>query len=185
MKRLLFNLACALSLLLGIVSAAAWAASYSEAPAWRLIATAHSGDLTRLNGEPRAALFTTTPNWSTSPNHGFWDAWWRLSRSGKLTLLAQVIDYEGTLRQVESSPPTLTVDLPDSSSSQAAVFARETNAGNSANLLGFSFRSDAQMAGQVSLRAWMVTWPYWFIILLAVPLPVLWLRAARRRSTRP
>src|SRR5918997_4951550 len=142
MKRWLFNLAAALSLLLSLAAAAAWAMSYARPPGWRLIGIAHSADLTRVNRGRRTALFTTAANWSKSPHYGFWDAWWALSQSGRLTLLAQVIDYDGTLRRVYASPPSLIVDLPDQARSQLVLFARSPDSGPSASRLGFSVHSD-------------------------------------------
>src|SRR5687768_14783204 len=121
MKRWLFNLAPALSLLLSIAAAAAWAMSYARTPGWRLVGIAHSADLTRVNRERRTVLFTTAPNWSKAPHYGFWDAWWVLGQSGRLTLLAQVVDYDGTLRRVYASPPSLIVDVPGQARSQAEI----------------------------------------------------------------
>jgi hypothetical protein len=47
--------------------------------------------------------------------------------------------------------------------------------------------SDAQLVegagGPVSARAWMVTVPYWFILILGLPMPMLRLRVTRRRDT--
>jgi hypothetical protein len=180
---ILFNLAAALSLLLLLAAAAAWAMSYALPPGWRLIGTAHSADLTRVNSAPGTVLFTTTANWSNAPHHGFWDAWWALSQSGRLTLLAQVIDYEGTLRRVYASPPSLTVDLPDQARPQAVVFGHTGNSVPGANWLGFALDSDTQLVdgggGPVGARAWMVTLPYWFFVLLGLPVPLLWLRVRR------
>jgi hypothetical protein len=183
-KRRLFNLAAALSLLLSLAAATAWAMSYAR-PAWRLIGTAHSADLTRVNSARGTVLFTTTTNWSKAGQHGFWDAWWGLSRSGRLTLLAQVIDYDGTLRRVYASPPSLIVDPPSQASAQAVVFGRIPDSVAGASWLGFALRSDAQQVdgggGPVVARAWMATLPYWFIVLVTLPLPILWLRVAQRR----
>ncbi len=188
MKRWLFNLGAALSLLLSLAAAAAWAMSYARPPEWRLLGIAHSADLTRVNRERRTVLFTTAPNWSKAPHYGFWDAWWALSQSGRLTLLAQTVDYDGTLRRVYASPPSLIVDLPGQARLQAVVFGRMSDSQPWASRLGFALHSDAQLVddgdevgGPVSARGRMVTLPYWFIVLLGLPMPLLWLRVTRRR----
>ena len=188
MKWWLFKLGSVLSLLLALAAATAWVMSYARPTGWRLIGAAHSADLVRVSPGPRTLVFTTAANWSKSPNHGFWDAWWALSESGRLTLLTQVIDYEGTLRRVYASPPSLIVDLVGEAPLQAVVFARIPNSADWANGLGFGAHSDAQrvngVGGPVEARAWIVTLPYWFIVLLGLPIPLLWRRVTRRRTDR-
>jgi hypothetical protein len=188
MKRWLFNLAAAFSLLLSLAATAAWAMSYAQSSGWRLIGIAHSADLTPVNRGPSTALFTTATNASDAAAHGFWDAVWALSESGRLTLLAQAIDYEGTLRRVHALPPSLIVDLPAQARAQAVVFGRVPDAGPWARRLGFAWHSDAQVVddedgvgGPVSARARIVTLPYWFIVLFGLPLPLLRMQVARRR----
>jgi hypothetical protein len=192
MKRWLFNLAAALSLLLSLATAAAWAMSYARPPGWRLLGIAHSADLTRVNRGPGTALFTTAADWSKAPHYGFWDAWWALSQSGRLTLLAQNVDYDGTLDRVHASPPSLIVDLRGQARSQAVVFDRMPDSGPAPSRWGFALHSDAKLVddgdgvgGPVSARARMVTLPYWFIVLLGLPTPLLWLRVTRRRRDTP
>src|SRR5688500_19645397 len=162
MKRWLFNVATALSLLLSLAAAAAWAMSHTRPPGWHLIGTAHSADMTRVNSARRTVLFTTTATWSKAPHHGFWDAWWALSHSGRLTLLAQVVDYDGTLRRIYASPPSLIVDL-SGEAQPVVVFGRRPDSGPWASRLGFALHSDAppvdEGGGPVSARAWMVTLP--------------------------
>ncbi len=186
MRRRLFTVAAALSLLLSLAAAAAWATSHARPAGWRLLATAHSSDLTRVDRGRRTALFTTTPGWSHTPNHGFWDAWWARSRSGRLSLLAQVVDYEGTLRRVHASPPSLVVEPPGEARAPAVVFARTPDAAPPAHRLGFAWHADARAVdgdgGPVDARAWMVTLPWWLVVLLGLPLPLRWLRVTRRRG---
>jgi hypothetical protein len=136
-------------------------------------------------------LYTTAPNWSKAPNYGFWDAWWALSQSGRLTLLAQNVDYDGTLRRIHASPPSLIVDLPGQARPQAVVFDRMSDSPPWASRLGFALHSDSQLidegddvGGPVSARASMVALPYWFLVLLGLPMPLLWVRVTGRRRYR-
>lgn len=191
-KRRLFELAAAISLLLSIAAAAAWAASYAPSPGWRLLGTAHSADLTPVSRGRGSALFVTTPHWSKAEHHGFWDAWWARSESGRLTLLAQVVDYDGTLHRVQASPPSLVVEVPGERRLRAVVFGRMPVSGPADTRLGFALHSDVQPAdvgdtagAPVSARAWMVTLPYWLIVLFGLPMPLLWMRSARRRMSHP
>jgi hypothetical protein len=192
MKRWLFNLAAALSLLLSLTAAAAWAMSYARPRDWHLLGIAHSADLTRVDLERRTVVVMMPADLSSAPSYGFWDAGWALSRSGRLTLLAQTIDYEGNLRRVYASPPSVIVDLPGPARARAVAFGRVPDSRPWARRLGFAWDADAQQAvdhrggvgGPVNVRARMIMSPYWCIVLLGLPLPLLWLRINRRSRRR-
>ncbi|HEX8410436.1 MAG TPA: hypothetical protein VF883_16340 [Thermoanaerobaculia bacterium] len=192
MKRWLFNLVSAVSLLLSLTAAAAWAMSYARPLDWHLLGIAHSADLTRVNLDRRTVVFMMPVNGANVARYGFWDAAWARSQSGRLTLLAHTIDYDGNLRAVYASPPSLTADLPGPARARAVAFGRMPDARPWARRLGFAWDADAQQAvddrdgpaGPVSVRARMIMLPYWSIVLLGMPLSLLWLRVNRRASRR-
>jgi hypothetical protein len=191
MKQWLFN-AAALSLLLSLAAAAAWAMSYAQPLDWHLLGIAHSADLTRVNLNRRTVVFMRPVNSSNAPRHGYWDAAWVLSQSGRLTLVAQAVDYDGKVRGVYAAPPSLIVDLSGPTRAQVVAFSRVPDSRRWARQLGFAWDADAQLAGKdgnrlrgpVSVRAWMIMSPYWSIVLLGLPLPLLWLRVKRRSRRR-
>lgn len=187
MNRWLFHVVAALSLLLSVAAAAAWALSYSRPRDWHLLGIAHSADLTRINLEGRPVVSMRPANRVDASHHGFWDAGWALSHSGRLTLLAQTVDYDGNLRGVYAAPPSLIVDLSGPARARAVAFCRMPDSSRWASRLGFAWDADAQLAvdegeevgGPVDVRARMITIPYWSIVLLGVPMPLLWLRVNR------
>ena len=192
MKRWLFNLVAAVSLLLSLTAAAGWAMSYARPLDWRLLWIGHSADLTRVNLDGHTAVSMTPVNESHVPRYGYCDALWARSQSGRLSLVAQAADYGGNLRAVYASPPSLIVELSGPARTRVAAFGRLPNSRPWARRLGFAWDADAQQAaddrdgvgGPVSVRARMIMLPYWFIILLGLPLPLLWLRVNRRSRPR-
>lgn len=183
-RRWLFKLVAVLSLLLSLTAAATWVMSYARPRDWHLVAIAHSADLTRADHHRRSVVLMTPVKSSHAARYGFWDAWWVLSRSGTLTLVAQNVDYDGDLRGISASPPSLIVDLSGPARARAVAFGRVPDSLQSARRLGFAWEADAQQAVDdgdgvrrtVSARARMITSPYWFLVLLGLPLPLLWLR---------
>jgi hypothetical protein len=188
MKRWLFNLVGALSLLLLLTAAAAWAMSYARPLDWHPLGIAHSPGLTRVDLDRRTVVLMKPVDGSNVPRYGYWDALWARSRSGRLSLVAQAADYGGNLRAVYASPPSLIVDLSGPARTRAVAFGRAPDSRPWARRLGFAWDADAQQAvddrdgggGPVSVRAWMLMLPYWSIVLLGLPLPLLWLRGDRR-----
>jgi hypothetical protein len=188
MKRWLFNLVGAVSLLLLLTAAAAWAMSYARPLDWHPLGIAHSADLTRVDLKRRTAVLMMPVDGSNVPRYGYWDALWARSRSGRLSLVAQAADYGGSLRAVYAIPPSLIVDLAGPARTRAVAFGRVPNSRPWARRLGFAWDADAQQAvddrdgagGPVSVRARMIMLPYWSIVLLGLPLPLLWLRVIRR-----
>jgi hypothetical protein len=166
-------------------AAAAWAMSYARPLEWHLLGTAHSADLTRVRADSPTAVSMVAVNERNAPRFGFWDGWWVRSRSGRLTLVAHTIDYDGGLRGVDSSPPSLIVDLAGPGRARVVAFARMPDSASLVRRLGFAWDADAHdrdgVGGPVSVRARMLTVPYWFLVLAGLPLSLLWM--TRRRAT--
>src|SRR5918997_293998 len=146
MKRWLFNLVAAVSLLLSLTAAAAWAMSYARPLDWHLLGTAHSADLTRVDLDRRTVVSMMPVDGSNVPRYGYWDALWARSQSGRLSLVAQAADYGGNLRALYASPPSLIVDLSGPARTRAVAFGRMPNSRSWARRLGFAWDADAQQA---------------------------------------
>lgn len=188
MKRWLFDLAAAFSLLLSLAAAASWATSYAPPHEWRLLGVAHSADMKHVQpGRGVAAVAMRRVSGSSAARYGFWDASWLLSRSGRLTVVAHALDYEGPVRAIDAAPPSVIVQPSESERGPLVAFAQLPESHPWARKWGFAWDSDAQEAvdgggATVAIRARMITLPHWLFVVLGVPLPLRWLRLRRRRQ---
>jgi hypothetical protein len=190
MKRWLINLVTAVSLLLSLTAAAGWAMSYARPLDWRLLAMAHSPDLTRVNVEGTTGVVMRSVD-ASDARFGYWDGLWARSRSGRLTLLAHAVDHGGNLREISALPPSLIVVPSDPGRARAVAFGRMPDSRPWARRLGFAWDADAQAvpvrdgAGGPSVKAQMIMLPYWSIILPGLSLSLLWWRNNRRVRRGP
>ena len=191
MKRWLFNVVAAASLLLSLLAAAAWAMSHVRPLDWRLLAVVHSADVVRVELD-RASVVSVEPAGGPElRRHGFLDAVWTRSQSGTLSLVAQAADYEG-LRALSARPWSLTVDLRGSARARAVTYDRVPDSRAWGRRLGFAWAADVQQAtggrdgpgGSASAQSRMISVPYWFVVLLGLPVPLLWARTHRRQRRR-
>lgn len=177
-----------MSLLLSLAALVAWVMSYARPLGWHLLAIAHSADLAPVSSSQHP-LFMKSVNTSSVARYGYCDAFWARSASGRLTLVAHAIDYEGNLGSVYASPPSLIVELSGAASTRAVAFGGTPESRGWGRHLGFAWHGDAQqVVGQrdasgepVSVRARMVTLPYWAIVGVGLSPLLLWLRSERRR----
>ena len=191
MKRWLINLVTAVSLLFSLTAAAAWAMSYARPLDWRLLATSHSPELTRVSREGSTGVLMM-PIDGSDVRFGYWDGLWARSQSGRLTLLAHAVDYGGNLREVSASPPSLTLELSGTERGQAVALGRTPDSRPWARRLGFAWDAEAQevgggdgAGGPASVKAQMIMLPYWSIVLPGLSLSLLWWRSNRRARRAP
>jgi hypothetical protein len=192
MKRRLFKLAAAASLLLSLTAAAAWAMSYALPLEWHLLGTLHSSGLRRIDLGRRAAVSMMPADGAKVPPYGYWDGLWARSRSGRLSVVAQAADFGGNVRALYASPQSLMVDMSGPARTRVVASTRLPNSRSWARRLGFAWAADAQQSaedgdgagGVDSVEARIIMLPWWFIVLLGLPLPLLWLRADRRSRSR-
>ena len=188
-KRWLLNVIAATSLLLSLAAAVGWAMSHVQPLEWRLIWVVHSAGLARIGLDRANVIFMVSADGPGLPRHAYLDAMWVQSRSGTLSLVAQAADFTREASTVSASPWSLAVDLRDATRAQAVTSDRISHTGGWPRRLGFAWDSDVQQAidhgdgtgGSTTVQVRMLTVPWWFVFLLGVPLPLLWMRAKRRQ----
>lgn len=190
-RRAVFAMFCLASLLVALAAGLAWAVSHVRPLAWHETARDHEAGWDVWLFEPEEPFgILKHGNPAGIDRSGHWRVTWISSSSGRMSIAHHSVEYTTGPRdgrpvpvvRVQHTPDELFGPVPELASRMPRVLER--TGFHCGRQSGFAWIRGKDGTGEVplSVNIRRVDVPYWFLLLVSVPLPALWLRRTLSRA---